>query len=233
MDSVIKEQKYYQKLWRNMKGGYSGDDKHWTSRTPNPGVVSFVQFLVDQGKKNKEKNSAKEKRQILDLGCGNGRHTVLFAKQGFSAYGIDFSENAINIAKRTAKENDVKIKYKAGSVLELPYKDNEFDVMLDAGCFHHLRKYCWKAYLNELNRTLKSGGYYCLLCFSINSDTSIPKFTKYIKKNWSVRKGHYNRLFKQEEIKEIFNQRFDILKVSELSKGDFPLLFWVVIMRKK
>jgi 2-polyprenyl-3-methyl-5-hydroxy-6-metoxy-1,4-benzoquinol methylase len=41
----------------------------------------------------------KEPASVIDFGCGTGRHSKAFAKLGFQAVGVDFSEVAINHAK--------------------------------------------------------------------------------------------------------------------------------------
>ena len=43
-------------------------------------------------------------KNILDLGCGSGRHLVYLAKHGFNVYGFDVSEHGIRIAKDWIKE---------------------------------------------------------------------------------------------------------------------------------
>lgn len=38
-------------------------------------------------------------KDFLDLGCGIGRHTILFAQNGFNTYAFDLSEEAVNATK--------------------------------------------------------------------------------------------------------------------------------------
>lgn len=52
----------------------------------------------------KKYGKAKENINILDLGCGTGRHDFELCKLGYKLTGIDISENMINIAQ-AAKEN--------------------------------------------------------------------------------------------------------------------------------
>jgi len=42
---------------------------------------------------------------ILDLACGEGRHSNFLAKKGFKVSGIDLSERSIDIAKQNAADN--------------------------------------------------------------------------------------------------------------------------------
>jgi len=42
-----------------------------------------------------EKWKREGRKSILDLGCGLGRHSVLFAKYGFKVTAVDISEEAL------------------------------------------------------------------------------------------------------------------------------------------
>jgi len=55
--------------------------------------------------------------RVLDIGCGTGRMSRFFAGRGARVTGIDFSERAIEIARRlTDEDNPV---YRVGSVFDL------------------------------------------------------------------------------------------------------------------
>ncbi|MEK9148876.1 MAG: class I SAM-dependent methyltransferase, partial [Candidatus Desantisbacteria bacterium] len=41
-----------------------------------------------------------EKALVLDSGCGNGRHTLFFAKNGFTAHGVDISNKSLGMARK-------------------------------------------------------------------------------------------------------------------------------------
>ncbi len=44
---------------------------------------------------------------VLDMGCGRGRHSLLLAKEGYRVTGVDLSPRAIETARRKAEENHV------------------------------------------------------------------------------------------------------------------------------
>lgn len=48
-------------------------------------------------------------RDLLDLGCGLGRHAVLFAKRGFRVSALDLSPLAVESLRRWAKAEGVSI----------------------------------------------------------------------------------------------------------------------------
>jgi len=76
----------------------------------------------------------KKDDRILDLACGQGRHTIEFYKRGYREIeGIDLSEYLIRKAKQRAKKEGLKIKFRKGDARNLPYKDNTFDYVLILG----------------------------------------------------------------------------------------------------
>ena len=210
--------KRYETMWSQMKGKFHGKRSDYRSNYPLESVKDFADFLKKKGK-------------ILDIGCGNGRNTIVFAKKGSKAYGIDFSAAAISLAEKNAKENKAKAEFSVGSALELPYEKDMFDAAIDCGCFHHIRKSGWEQYIENLLKVLKKGGYYYLHCFSTSSE-HIPKFSPK-ERNWINRKGHYSHFFTEKEIKEIFAERFRILKVYRTKKEDTGFRFLNIYMKKK
>ncbi len=49
--------------------------------------------------------------KILDLGCGNGRHSINLAKLGYDVTGLDLSANLLSIAKQEAERQKIKINF--------------------------------------------------------------------------------------------------------------------------
>ena len=47
----------------------------------------------------------KQNANVLDLACGNGRHSIILNKLGFNITGVDLSENSISIAKQSENKN--------------------------------------------------------------------------------------------------------------------------------
>jgi len=59
--------------------------------------------------------------RLLDLCCGNGRVSIFFAKKGFEAVGVDFSEDYIEDARERAVEHGVSdsVTFRFGDVRKL------------------------------------------------------------------------------------------------------------------
>jgi ubiquinone/menaquinone biosynthesis C-methylase UbiE len=71
--------------------------------------------------------------KILDIGCGTGAATWYIAREGFSAYGIDFSKTAIERANTRFQNENLKGEFKVGDFSKIDYPDKFFDVVIDIG----------------------------------------------------------------------------------------------------
>ena len=51
------------------------------------------------------------KAEVLDLACGTGRHSIIFAQKGFNVTAVDLSDKLLCVAKKSAEVNKVKIDF--------------------------------------------------------------------------------------------------------------------------
>ena len=123
-------------------------DKTFSERKPTlypyDSVVSFV-F------RNYPKNKEKEKVKILDVGCAGGNNIFFVAEQGFSAYGIDGSKNAIEIGRKRLAEKNLFADLYVGDFRELPFESEFFDLVIDRGSLCCLDKSEFNIQLMKLN----------------------------------------------------------------------------------
>jgi len=72
--------------------------------------------------------------RILDLCCGQGRHSLELARRGFqNVEGLDRSRFLIQKAKGRSKSEALKIKFREGDAIKLPYATDTFDAVLILG----------------------------------------------------------------------------------------------------
>ena len=94
--------------------------------------------------------------KILDAGCGNGKITELIQQRsGAQLYGIDISEQGIQIAKeRTATNNDLF--FEKMDMDHLDYSPNFFDGIISLDTFYYSKNQ--RNLLESLIRILQKGG---------------------------------------------------------------------------
>lgn len=112
----------------------------------NPSIESY--YLL-----NRWKSQRKEK--FLDLGCGLGRHSILFGKNDFDVSCFDISQEAVKRTKEWAEIENLKFDYKVGDMLELPYNNNQFDCIYCRNVISHTDTEGMKKVIKELNRVME------------------------------------------------------------------------------
>jgi len=71
---------------------------------------------------------------ILDLCCGQGRHSLELARRGFKyVEGMDRSHYLIQKAKARAKKESLDVQFREGDARRLPYPHDHFDVVMILG----------------------------------------------------------------------------------------------------
>ncbi len=125
---------------------------------------------------------------VLDVGCGNGRWTILLAKKYHTVIGIDKSEEMLEITRK--KRHAANINYKQLDIeYDLPFAENSFDFIFSNMVMHYV-KYIAKT-AKELIRILKPNGE---LLFS----TQHPLFT--IARYTSLKDIHVRTEFKSKSL---------------------------------
>lgn len=98
---------------------------------------------------------------ILDLCCGQGRHTLELARRGYQQlFGLDRSHYLINRAKSLAKKEGLKVSFKEGDARKLPFAADKFDaIMIPGNSFGYFESsHDDTKVLEEVRRILKPGG---------------------------------------------------------------------------
>lgn len=109
----------------------------------------------------KEKNL----KNFLDLGCGIGRHSIFFGKNGFNVHCLDISETAITKTRQWAEKENLNFTYNVGDMLNLPYANNSMDSIFGLHVISHTDTLGIQKIISEIKRILKTDGEcYLTLC---------------------------------------------------------------------
>ena len=96
---------------------------------------------------------------IIDIGCGTGGQTIVLAQNAPGNFkGLDMFPTFIDLFNANAKKNNLQERVKGivGTMMELPFKDEEFDLIWSEGAIYNIG---FKKGINEWNSFLKRGGY--------------------------------------------------------------------------
>ncbi len=108
--------------------------------------------------------------KALDLGCGTGTNAITLAKNGWQVTGIDFVRKPIRMARQKAQRAGVTAQFQVGDVTRLDHLHDQFDLILDIGCFHSLSDGGKQAYRQNIQRLLAPEGTFLLYAFFKASD---------------------------------------------------------------
>ena len=103
--------------------------------------------------------------RVLELGCGPGRNAVYLAGQGCRVEAVDFSAEAIEWARQRAEAAGVAVEFRCCSIFDTAFGEAAYDLVYDSGCFHHLPPHRRRDYVELVDRALKPGGRFGLVCF--------------------------------------------------------------------
>ena len=105
-------------------------------------------------------------RQILDLACGGGRHSLAMARLGADVTGLDVGPAAVTSARRRAARAGLAVTFVEGDVRQLAFEAAFDAVTLLFGCFTEMTRADAQACLGGVARSLRPGGWFVLDVFA-------------------------------------------------------------------
>ncbi len=98
---------------------------------------------------------------VLEVGCGTGSLTLAAKRQAGPAgkvYGIDVLPGMVEYSQRKAAQAGEKITFQVGSIDNIPFPENQFDVVMCSFMIFHMEEAVWRKGIAEIYRVLKPGG---------------------------------------------------------------------------
>ncbi len=115
--------------------------------------------------------------RILDLACGYGRHSLEFARRGYSVVGVDITKDYIDDARREANKSSLPIEFILSDVRGVSFA-NEFDVVINMadGAIGYLENDAENLKIFDvISKALKPGGLHFMDIMSADyADTHYP-----------------------------------------------------------
>ncbi|MDZ4720003.1 MAG: class I SAM-dependent methyltransferase [Roseiflexaceae bacterium] len=129
---------------------YRTHDLPWDRDLPPPEIIAAAEHLPPG--------------RVLDLGCGTARASVFLAVRGWQADAIDFVPEAITLAEERVRAAGVAdlVRLHVGSVTDLGFLIEPYDLAIDVGCMHGFEGADLQAYAAEVARLVRPDGCYLL-----------------------------------------------------------------------
>ena len=172
-------------------------------------------------------------KTVLELGCGQGRDTLVFARSGFRVYALDYSEVAIRTIREKAEEagiSDLIQPFRHDIRNPLPFEDGSLDA-----CFSHML-FCMALTVEDLDflageirRVLKPGG---LNVYTVRH-TGDPHYQKGIHRGEDMYEvgGFIVHFFSREKVEKLA-KGFEIVDLQEFEEGGLPRKLFRATLRK-
>ena len=180
--------------------------------------MPWYESNLDPDLKNEINSKNLSKGKFLDLGTGPGTQSIQLSDIGFEVTGSDLSETAIEKAKKLSK----KVNFVTDDFLISKLPENEFDFILDRGCFHVFDIEQRQNYVAQIKKILVKNGILFLKCMSIE-EKGLPED-----------KGPHK--ISQSELKQIFSKDFEIESIKDTvyhgTLNPLPKALFTVLKKK-
>ena len=156
---------------------------------------------------------AKNLRNIIDLGCGDGRDSIYFYNRGLNVTAFDFSEISINKPQSQVKG----INYIIEDIRNINFKENTFDVIYAHLSLQYFDDEATAKIFEKLYRILKKDGYIFIKCKS-TQDYLCGKGEKIGENMW--KEGLVRHFFTKEFMTESL-KNFRVIRIRKTSSVYF------------
>lgn len=95
--------------------------------------------------------------RVLDVGCGEGKDAVFFAKNGYNVTAFDITSKGIEKTKKLADANKVNVNTFVANINEFTPQE-EYDIVFSSSVLHLVHKNIRVEFLNKLIANTKNGG---------------------------------------------------------------------------
>jgi SAM-dependent methyltransferase len=170
----------------------------WYSDSLDPDIAEFMATVV------------RDKIDILDLGTCSGSQAIELARLGHRVVGSDISETALEQARlAAAREPGLPVRFRLDDITSSGLSEDQFDLVLDRGCYHSIWSFHHAEYVAGVQRVLKPGG--VLLLKTMSSDET--RFIAY--DTIGGKQVQMPCHFPKEDLRGLLAPHFDILKMSD------------------
>lgn len=102
--------------------------------------------------------------KLLDIGCGEGKDAVFFAKNGYNVSAFDISDAGIEKTRRLADRAGVRVNVFKADVLDFRL-DSNYDILFSSGVLHYVKPKLREELFENYKRHTNPNGLHALNVF--------------------------------------------------------------------
>jgi tellurite methyltransferase len=102
--------------------------------------------------------------KLLDIGCGEGKDSVFFARNGYDVTAFDISDAGIEKTKRLAEKANVQVRVFKADILDYRL-DTNFDILYSSGVLHYIKQPLRNEIFSNYKQFTKPNGLHVLNVF--------------------------------------------------------------------
>lgn len=204
-----------EKFWNKTYARRHGAEYFALSTEPSEDLQKFTRWL----EREHGRTFLNPRASALDLGCGNGRNLMYFAREyGMRGVGYDISSEAIKSARIVA--GDLPLQFEVRSIAQpIPLPDESQTVVLDMMTSHFLHESERTALRAEIARVLRPEGWLFFKTFLLEEDEHAVRL---LREHPADEAGSYihpsigalEHVSTEEEIRQTLGEHFAIHKIS-------------------
>ena len=104
-------------------------------------------------------------KKVLEIGLGEGAESERLIRQGARWSGVDLTAEAVERVRTRLTLRELPYgELRQGSVLDLPFDDDSFDMVFSHGVLHHVPEI--KQAQSEIHRVLRPGGELVIMMYA-------------------------------------------------------------------
>jgi cyclopropane fatty-acyl-phospholipid synthase-like methyltransferase len=191
-------------IWDNIYKNYQKGGEAWATLSEEIHPI-FEQFLSQANF---------ELKHVLDIGCGTGKYLKILQTRGFQTDGIDSSDTAVEMTKKTLDDNSM---ISCVNMFDFEIPKNKYDLVISISTIHHGTKEQVQKLIDRVYEAIVKNG----RIFITVPDLESSKKWNTFKDHQEVAEGTFSPLsgpekglphsfFTKEETKKLFSKFKDL-----------------------
>ena len=158
--------------------------------------------------------------KVIDVGAGIGRHSLLFAKNGFDVIAFDNSESGLTLLSESARSQNLYIETILGDMSKMPLENESCDAVFAYHTIYHTEQESLTVIISELFRILKPSGEAFITMLAKEDEHYIMNMNNRISPNVVLKKDGNSPLvphyyIDHSELEELFSM-FDFISCKKV-----------------